>query len=255
MESTKGMVWPERRIRRAAAACYRCHWRKVRCDAAVLGSPCTNCTLDGRTDCTLRPNVTARFKRLQQNGISQFGASAEIIPPTTPGLSAYEAAPEVISSPLPEIRVPEPSTQTDLAGGAGMSLWNGAGDPHSVDSLVVEDSGAAVPGQYFLALDKLSSLPMDDVHVLVTNGSLDIPPKDLVDVFLRKYLLVIHPSLPILNEVQFWNTYLHANENLDPSQKVSLFVFQAMLLASCSVGHYGLFHDVVDVFLIVFFPN
>ncbi|PKY05798.1 hypothetical protein P168DRAFT_221156, partial [Aspergillus campestris IBT 28561] len=231
MESVKDMVWPERRIRRAAAACYRCHWRKVRCDAAVLGSPCTNCTLDRRTDCTLRPNVTARFKRLQQNGNPQSGASAEIIPPTAPGLSAYEAAPEVISSPSPDIRVPEPSTQIDLADG----VWNGAGDPCSVDGLVVEDSSTAAPGQYFLALDRVSSLPMDDVHVLVTNGSLDIPPKDLVDVFLRKYFLVIHPSLPILNEVQFWNIYLHANGNLNPSQKVSLFVFQAMLLASCSV--------------------
>lgn len=239
MEPIRGRIWPERRIRRAAAACYRCHRRKVRCDAAVLGSPCTNCTLDGRTDCTLRPNATARFMKLQRNESPQLNEpSTEIIPSMTSGLSACEPSSGVISSPSPDIRVPEPLTQIDIAGGTGLSAVSQAGDPCRVDYLGMEDSsGTAAPGQYFLALDRVSSLPMDDVHVLVTNGSLDIPPKYLVDVFLGKYFLVIHPSLPILNEVQFWNTYLQANESIDPSQKVSLFVFQAMLLASCSVCH------------------
>lgn len=42
--------FPKRR-RRAGIACTRCHHRKVRCDLARGGSPCTNCRLDSAT-CT-----------------------------------------------------------------------------------------------------------------------------------------------------------------------------------------------------------
>lgn len=43
-----------RRTRRAPNACSWCHHRKVRCDASILGSPCTRCRQDGRKECILR---------------------------------------------------------------------------------------------------------------------------------------------------------------------------------------------------------
>lgn len=37
----------------ATAACVHCHRRKVRCDARVVGFPCTNCRSAGKTDCRI----------------------------------------------------------------------------------------------------------------------------------------------------------------------------------------------------------
>ncbi|CAG7988360.1 unnamed protein product [Penicillium salamii] len=45
-----------RRTRRAPTACSWCQHRKVRCDASILGSPCTRCRQDGRKECILRTN-------------------------------------------------------------------------------------------------------------------------------------------------------------------------------------------------------
>ena len=36
-----------------SAACVHCHRRKVRCDARVVGTPCTNCRSSGKTDCRI----------------------------------------------------------------------------------------------------------------------------------------------------------------------------------------------------------
>lgn len=50
-------------IRRAPAACLGCRKRKVRCDATANGR-CTNCRLDGLTNCVIRPNNTPRFLKI-----------------------------------------------------------------------------------------------------------------------------------------------------------------------------------------------
>lgn len=44
------------RTRRAPTACSWCRYRKVRCDASILGCPCTRCRQDGRSNCVLRPH-------------------------------------------------------------------------------------------------------------------------------------------------------------------------------------------------------
>lgn len=54
-----------RRPKRSSRACERCHRRKVRCDGAISGFPCTNCRLD-QYPCTLQPTLrqTSRVKQL-----------------------------------------------------------------------------------------------------------------------------------------------------------------------------------------------
>ncbi|PIG80474.1 hypothetical protein AARAC_001645 [Aspergillus arachidicola] len=108
-------------------------------------------------------------------------------------------------------------------------------DPLSATSprMRLDSLGASSSGQHFIDLNALSLLPMSDVHILVTGGCLDMPPKSAMDVFLMKYFLLVHPSVPILDEVEFWNTYLQS-EDTNYAPKISLFVFQAMLLSSCA---------------------
>lgn len=48
-----------------SAACAHCHRRKVRCDARVVGLPCSNCRSSGRTDC----RIHEKKKRLAPRSI------------------------------------------------------------------------------------------------------------------------------------------------------------------------------------------
>lgn len=57
LEKTDGATGPpigKRVFKRASYACMKCQERKVRCDVAIRGSPCTNCLLDG-DECEVRP--------------------------------------------------------------------------------------------------------------------------------------------------------------------------------------------------------
>lgn len=49
----------------ASAACVHCHRRKVRCDARLVGLPCTNCRSSGKTDC----RIHEKKKRLAARSI------------------------------------------------------------------------------------------------------------------------------------------------------------------------------------------
>ncbi|OJJ47708.1 hypothetical protein ASPZODRAFT_64076 [Penicilliopsis zonata CBS 506.65] len=48
-----------------SAACIHCHRRKVRCDARVVGLPCSNCRSSGKTDC----RIHEKKKRLAARSI------------------------------------------------------------------------------------------------------------------------------------------------------------------------------------------
>ena len=54
----RGTKHPYRR--RARIACVCCHDRKVRCDVAVNGNPCTNCRLDGNK-CSVKDRGTKLY--------------------------------------------------------------------------------------------------------------------------------------------------------------------------------------------------
>jgi Fungal Zn(2)-Cys(6) binuclear cluster domain len=51
MESASNNNPPPRK--RARIACHLCHERKVRCDTAIVGTPCTNCRMDNHF-CSVR---------------------------------------------------------------------------------------------------------------------------------------------------------------------------------------------------------
>lgn len=190
----------------------------------------------------MRPNTTARFKRLQKD-------DGECSPPKSTGADGHKrvtpsASSENESSPqaeslLQDLGSPDMPAQMDTYSPIEMPDSTNLPDPLSMDpsQMMMDNAGFAVPGQNFLDLEGLPTLPMSEVHILATNGCLEIPPKPAVDVFLGKYFLLLHPCLPILDESHFWNVYLQSNDSPIGSPKISLFVFQAMLLASCAVRH------------------
>jgi hypothetical protein len=87
----------------------------------------------------------------------------------------------------------------------------------------------------FLKLDHLSSMSSDDAQALEKSGSLHIPLHSTIDHFVREYFLHVHPNLPMLDEGLFWKMYTGQESSRRDPRQCSLFLFQAMLFAACSV--------------------
>ncbi|KAF7563252.1 hypothetical protein G7046_g887 [Stylonectria norvegica] len=86
----------------------------------------------------------------------------------------------------------------------------------------------------FLTMGNLPNIPPQDVNFLELQGCLRVPTRALLDEFLQQYFLHVHPLLPLLNEGDFWDIYCHNTSTGMPTERMSLFVFQAVLFASCN---------------------
>lgn len=69
----------------------------------------------------------------------------------------------------------------------------------------------------------------DDAQLLEQRGCLHVPKKAILDEFMKKYFLHVHPMVPLLNEHEFWTMYNLPTPQSKPFGQMSLFVFQAML--------------------------
>lgn len=81
----------------------------------------------------------------------------------------------------------------------------------------------------FIDSEYLSSLPPEDVAFLSAKGSRSLPDENATYEFVCHYFKRIHPSVPMVDEADFWRIY---QDGAGPG-KLSLFVFQAILFASC----------------------
>ncbi|TVY82013.1 Cutinase transcription factor 1 beta, partial [Lachnellula suecica] len=64
-------------------------------------------------------------------------------------------------------------------------------------------------------------------------GCFHIPSRPILDDFVREYFLHVHPGLPIVKEREFGELYLGDQRTQGKLKKISLFLFKAMLFASC----------------------
>ncbi|KAJ5807958.1 hypothetical protein N7474_009227 [Penicillium riverlandense] len=200
-----------RRTRRAPSACSWCHHRKVRCDASILGCPCTRCRQDGRTDCVLRGKLSKQFPQ----GSPHFAASSEHGKLDHESHQLDNALPDDIGD-RDEGKHPPPAAHLHFETSAEK-----AGGPRH--------SNVAYSEYDFIDCFSLSSLPPEDMQYLASKSSLTLPDQDAIDEFVHQYFRHIHPTVPVLDEGEFWRIYQG-----DPEpERLSIFVFQAVLFASC----------------------
>lgn len=88
----------------------------------------------------------------------------------------------------------------------------------------------------FISADTMPQLELEDVRYLERLGSYRVPPKPALDEFVQAYFRYIHPHQPIFDEGDFWRVY-DSTSSLQ-IRTISIFVFQAMLFAACSVCPY-----------------
>lgn len=77
----------------------------------------------------------------------------------------------------------------------------------------------------------LEYLQPEDITYLCSKGSFSIPEREYAETFIEEYFKRIHPIVPVLEEVKLCNAFNHATD-----RTISLFVFQALLFASCPVS-------------------
>ncbi|KAJ5143400.1 uncharacterized protein N7515_002187 [Penicillium bovifimosum] len=196
-----------RRTRRAPTACSWCHQRKVRCDASILGSPCTRCRQDGRRECVLRAKT------------KQPLSSEDPAPPAhqNAGPNGIKRARHNMGQPTgqrPSSHIRSPDNFSDS---------HGTSPPSRCPNVLHTEYS-------FVDSQQLRSLPSEDLLFLASKDCLTLPGPDAIDEFVEQYFKRIHPSVPVLDEASFWNVY---SSNQPSGSKISLFVLQSLLFASC----------------------
>ncbi|KAL5336909.1 fungal-specific transcription factor domain-containing protein [Aspergillus crustosus] len=87
-----------------------------------------------------------------------------------------------------------------------------------------------------------SVVGLEDIQYLSLKGCFFVPAGEVLDEFIRKYFLYVHPCLPVMDEAEFWKMYYHTpSHDFSPhleacngeTNGINLLAFQAMLFASC----------------------
>jgi hypothetical protein len=93
----------------------------------------------------------------------------------------------------------------------------------------------------FVCTEFMMTKRQEDVKFLEDKGCLRVPCREIMDEMVSQFFRHIQPLLPIFDESSFWSQYRQSVKSQDQSNKrshsnkrMSLFLLQAMLFASCS---------------------
>ncbi|KAJ1708655.1 hypothetical protein NYO67_9217 [Aspergillus flavus] len=86
----------------------------------------------------------------------------------------------------------------------------------------------------FLDFRSMSCLDKWDISYLASKGCFTLPRRRVLDEFVKKYFLHIHPGTPVLNEAEFWQLYSQQGDGGTSSgRSISVLVLQAILFRTC----------------------
>ncbi|KAI1192657.1 fungal-specific transcription factor domain-containing protein [Nemania serpens] len=245
------------RRQRASRACETCHARKVRCDAASLGVPCTNCVAF-QIECKI---PQPKRKKTQANaakdsdsergdgGDSQspqpmagssntFSArpptvyhTSEGVPPTT--LTEAQAKKEAVDNDTYVNIVMKPKfTRAPITEPGRVAFL---GESSNLTLLVHDRQGASDVVHYPLPENvrgsraRLTELDNIEIDILHQRGAFLLPPRQLCDELIDAYFKWVHPIVPVINRTRFMKQYQ------DPKNPPSLLLLQSILLAGSRV--------------------
>ncbi|KAF2113345.1 fungal-specific transcription factor domain-containing protein [Lophiotrema nucula] len=244
------------RRQRASRACETCHARKVRCDAASLGVPCTNCTAFG-IECRI---PTPKRKKTQQSKTKDAESDAgdslgdDRSPAATPSdTQGPRDRTTVYNSPDGT-----PSTTVSNAYAAQQATHNGTyvqfmkpkfarapikeagrvaylGESSNLSLLVHDRFGTTDVVHYPLpenvrgAKARVNELDNMEIEILHQRGAFLLPPRALCDELVDAFFKWVAPVVPVINRSRFMRQYR------DPKNPPSLLLLQAILLAGSRV--------------------
>lgn len=233
--------------RRASRACLRCRNRKVRCDVARGGAPCTNCRLDVIQCVLSEPN---RGKKTSEKMSISDDAEDESLPiPGTYGSHSSPASNDRTDD-FPTLASERERSYTPCGRRGSYQavpeaeLAIASLDPSSEAHQQPSPTGPPLPPRHTgsfsdASMDTQSQrlpgyiLPppphfsADDIEYLARKGALTIPADAFRDKLLKSYVQFVHPFMPVLDLAEFLKTICQ-RESTNP---ISLLLFQAVMFA------------------------
>ncbi|KMP06927.1 cutinase transcription factor 1 alpha [Coccidioides immitis H538.4] len=237
---------PSFRRQRASRACETCHARKVRCDAASLGVPCTNCVAFS-IECKI-PTPKRKKNQKAKDAANDESGSTGAKPTQREGSGGPRSRP-VDGMPVTSLTEAEAAQQAQQNHSyaqfmkpkfarapiteAGRVAY--LGESSNLSILVHDRHGTTDVVHYPLPesirgprarLTELDSLEIDILH---QRGAFLLPPRSLCDELVDAYFKWVAPAVPIINRSRFMKRYR------DPKNPPSILLLQAVLLAGSRV--------------------
>ncbi|KAL3441265.1 fungal-specific transcription factor domain protein [Aspergillus insuetus] len=249
------------RRQRASRACETCHARKVRCDAASLGVPCTNCvafSIECRIPTPKRKKNQTKSKEAGEyvdnddaDDKSQSQEKREdSVPRTGKDAFGYQNNPMAVDgmpvTSLTETQAAHQASQNSTYAQfmkpkfarapikeAGRVAY--LGESSNLSLLVQDRHGTTDVVHYPLPPNirgsraRITDLDNLELDILHQRGAFLLPPKPLCDELVDAYFKWVAPVVPIVNRSRFMRQYR------DPKNPPSLLLLQAILLAGSRV--------------------
>ncbi|PKY06946.1 hypothetical protein P168DRAFT_278962 [Aspergillus campestris IBT 28561] len=232
--------------RRAPVACRACHKRKVRCNVAADGPPCSNCARDG-TECVLHVPEKRRPRRSRWDASGASGRSHSATHYQSP-LQARGREDKGPRGYLPEASISpaQPPTQDQAPSSSSVPAWtvDQGGNSETLVNVVesplvpslstlepffIGDSRClrflfnvlgedciAANSHYWVPKANAIPLPPEDLAFLQAKGALTLPSPELREELIKAYFKYVHPSLPVLDH----NEFLHQLATRDISEMI-----------------------------------
>ncbi|KAJ8123146.1 hypothetical protein ONZ43_g832 [Nemania bipapillata] len=230
---------------------------QVRCDAASLGVPCTNCVAF-QIECKI---PQPKRKKTQANaakdsdsergdvGDSQspqpMAGSSTTFPARPPAV--YHTSEGVPSTTLTEAQAKKEEIDNDTYVNlvmkpkftrapiteAGRVAF--LGESSNLTLLVHDRQGSSDVVHYPLPENvrgsraRLTELDNIEIDILHQRGAFLLPPRQLCDELIEAYFKWVHPIVPVIHKARFMRQYR------DPKNPPSLLLLQAVLLAGSRV--------------------
>ncbi|KAH8146620.1 uncharacterized protein LAJ45_09303 [Morchella importuna] len=250
---------PSFRRQRAARACETCHARKVRCDAASLGVPCTNCvafSIECKIPTPKRKKVAGVKGRDDDNGSERQSSVQGPSPsPIENTQMDFNRTPQTTVSPgqdgTPAANFPEAKSAQVITDSATMTQFMKPkfarapikeagrvaylGESSNLSLLVHDKHGTSDVVHYPLPENirgsraRLTELDTIEIDILHQRGAFLLPPRALCDELVEAYFKWIAPIVPVINRSRFMRRYR------DPKNPPSLLLLQSVLLAGSRV--------------------
>ncbi|KAK4103511.1 hypothetical protein N658DRAFT_276755 [Parathielavia hyrcaniae] len=245
---------------RASRACETCHARKVRCDAASLGVPCTNCVAF-QIECRI---PTPKRKKVQNTAVPSKDSDSDRgdddrspLPPGTTTFPSGTRPPAVYhtheGTPSQANVEAEQQKKEEFDNATLANYMELVMKPKFTRAPITEAGRVAYLGEssnltllvhaqrdenvvhYPLPENirgsraRLTELDNVEIDILHQRGAFLLPPRALCDELVDSYFKWIHPLVPVINKTMFMRRYK------DPKNPPSLLLLQAMLLAGSRV--------------------
>ncbi|KAF4979171.1 hypothetical protein FZEAL_4544 [Fusarium zealandicum] len=224
MSSLEAGNGPTHRQRRARKACAECNRRKVRCNVALVGQPCGNCTADGAA-CEVIPRKQRRARN--RKAASLASTTSEPRGDVTHGTEPATAEISVAWGPdgggedplIATAAACEEEDEGENAGALAAAVEDHTGDQHDDQTAIyytgnthgavsfVADlvgGGNTEQGLHYLVPYTIRKTKSpEDLEYLRYKGVFSVPSRDVCDTLIRTYFLHVHPVLPILDASTF----------------------------------------------------